>query len=62
MRTVKTDQTGWMPRLIKVFAWSTHRFVGFVMRRLNYDAYISSEKRDPLEAKTTPKIYIPDSA
>ena len=28
------DQTGWMPRLIWVFAGSTCHFVGFVMRRL----------------------------
>ena len=29
-----TDQTGWMPRLIWVFAGHTCHFVGFVMRRL----------------------------
>ena len=32
--TAKTDQTGWMPRLIRVFAGHTGHFVGFVMRRL----------------------------
>ena len=32
--TLKTDQTGWMPRLICVFAGRTDHFVGFVMRRL----------------------------
>ena len=36
MRTAKTDQTGRMPRLIRVFAGRTCQFVGFVMRRLNY--------------------------
>ena len=32
-RTVKTDQTGWMPRLIRVFAGCTCYFVGFGMRQ-----------------------------
>ena len=31
MWAVKTDQTGWMPRLIPVFAGHTRHFVGFVM-------------------------------
>ena len=31
-----SDQTGWMPRLIWVFAGRTCNFVGFVMRRLSY--------------------------
>ena len=31
MRTLKTDQTRWMPSLIGVFAWRTDHFVGFVM-------------------------------
>ena len=31
-----TDQTGWMPRLIWVFAGRTGHFVGFVMHWLNY--------------------------
>ena len=34
--TVKTDQTGWMPKLIWVFTGRTGHFVGFVTRRLNY--------------------------
>ena len=35
MRTVKTlDQTGRMPRLIRVFAGRTGHFVGFVVLRL----------------------------
>ena len=34
MWTVKTDQTGWMPWLIWVFAERTCHFAGFVMRRL----------------------------
>ena len=34
MRTVKTDQTGQMPRLIRDFAARTSHFDGFVMRRL----------------------------
>ena len=34
MRTAKTDQTGWMPRLIPVFAGRTCHFVGSVMRQL----------------------------
>ena len=34
MQTAKTDQTGWMHRLIWVFAGRTCHFVGFVMRRL----------------------------
>ena len=29
-----SDQTGRMPRLIRVFAWRKCHFVGFVMRRL----------------------------
>ena len=36
MRTVKTDQSGRMPRLIRVFAGHTCHFVGFVMRWLIY--------------------------
>ena len=31
-----SDQTGWMPRLIWVFAGRTYHLVGFVMRRLIY--------------------------
>ena len=31
-----SDQTGWMPRLIRVFNGRTCHFVGFVMRRLIY--------------------------
>ena len=31
-----SDQTMWMPRLIRVFPWRTCHFVGFVMRQLNY--------------------------
>ena len=31
-----SDQTGWMPRLIWVFAGCTCHFVGFVVRRLFY--------------------------
>ena len=31
MWAAKTDQTGWMPRLIRVFAGHTRHFVGFVM-------------------------------
>ena len=34
MSTAKTDQTGRVPRLIRVFAGRICRFVGFVMRRL----------------------------
>ena len=34
MRTAKTDQTGQMPRLIRVLAWCTCHFAGFVMRQL----------------------------
>ena len=36
MQTAKTDQTGQMPRLIRVFTGRTSYFVGFVMRRLIY--------------------------
>ena len=45
LRTAKTlirlgsedsDQTGWMPRLIWVFAERKSHFVGFVVWRLNY--------------------------
>ena len=32
--TAKTDQTGWMPRLICIFAEPTVQFVGFVVLRL----------------------------
>ena len=32
-----SDQTGWMPRLIWVFAGRRCHFVGFVMRRLKFD-------------------------
>ena len=35
MRTVKTDQTGQMPRLIWVFTGRTCHIVGFIMRSLN---------------------------
>ena len=33
-RKAKTDQTGWMPRWIWIFAGRTGHFVGFVMLRL----------------------------
>ena len=41
MRTVKTDQTGRMHRLICVFAGRNGHFVGFVMRRLMYTLQLS---------------------
>ena len=31
-----SDQSGWMPRLIRVFTGRTEHFVGVVMRLLNY--------------------------
>ena len=34
MQTAKTDQSGWMPRLIWVFAGRTCHFVGFVVMQL----------------------------
>ena len=34
-----SDQTGWMPRLIGVFAVCTGHFVGFVMRQLKSGQY-----------------------
>ena len=34
-----SDQTGWMPRLIWVFAGRTGHIVGFVMLRLNFWCY-----------------------
>ena len=34
-----SDQTGWMPRLIWVFAGRIGHFVGFVMRMLKYSLY-----------------------
>ena len=34
-----SDQTGWMPRLIWVFAGCSH-FVGFVMRWLKYKSFV----------------------
>ena len=36
MWTAKTDQTGWMPRLIWVFAGHINPFVGFVVQQLIY--------------------------
>ena len=36
-----SDQTGQMPRLIRVLAGCTGHFVGFVMRRLNLSFYLS---------------------
>ena len=36
MWTAKTDQTGQMPRLIRVFVGHKGHFVGFVMRWLIY--------------------------
>ena len=35
-----SDQTGWMPRLIWVFAGHTGHFTGFVMLPLNYDKLV----------------------
>ena len=35
-RISKTDQNGWMPKLIQVFAGCTDYFVGFVMLWLNF--------------------------
>ena len=42
MQTVKTDQTGWMHRLLFVFAGHTGHFIGFVMRWLSYTIIILS--------------------
>ena len=39
MDSEDSDQTGQMPRLIRVFAGRRYHFVGFVMRRLNYIKY-----------------------
>ena len=46
MRTGKTDQTGWMLRLIRVFGGGTDHIVGFVLRRLNYRWYTEICKTD----------------
>ena len=60
MRTAKTDQTGWMPRLICVFAERNGHFVGFEMRRLMYTLQLSrlastaSLTVDPGVAGSTP--------
>ena len=35
VRTVKTDQSGWMPRLIWVFVGRKIQIAGFVMQRLD---------------------------
>ena len=42
-----SDQTGWMPRLIWIFAGRTCHFIGFVMRRLilHYLFLINSGRR-----------------
>ena len=40
-----SDQTGQMPRLIRVFAWRTCHFVGFVMRRLNHFQTLPSKEQ-----------------
>ena len=39
-----SDQTGWMPRLIWVFAGRTCHFVGFVMRRLKWQNWSSANR------------------
>ena len=44
MRTAKTDQTGWMTRLIWFFAGRTGHFVGFVMCRLICNLGESNER------------------
>ena len=44
MRTAKTDQTGRMPRLIRVFAGRTCHFVGFVVRRLLITTWTASSE------------------
>ena len=36
MQTAKTDQTGRMPRVIRVFAGHTGHFVGFVVQWSDY--------------------------
>ena len=48
MRTAKTDQTGWMPRLIWVFAGHTCHFVGFVMRWLSLLFLYSLNMQEPI--------------
>ena len=45
MQTAKTDQTGRMPRLIRVFAGRTGDFVCFVMRRLKKTVMIYRDDR-----------------
>ena len=44
MRTVNTDQTGRMPRLIRVFAGRTDHIVGLVMRRLIFNVKTEIDK------------------
>ena len=41
-----SDQTGQMPRLIRVFAGHTGHFVGFVKRRLKY--FQTSNTHEPV--------------
>ena len=50
---IGSDQTGWMPRLIWVFAGRIGHFAGFVMLRLNYVLSNKNRKWDPLRAVKT---------
>ena len=58
-----SDQTGWMPRLIWVFAGNTCQFVGFVMRRLilkvAWDGLCTEERE---EQPSPIKLGYPDSS
>ena len=51
-----SDQTGWMPRLIWVFAGRTNHFVGFVMRRLIYITMWNTNTMGPTVSRRNKQI------
>ena len=51
VHTKDSDQTGWMPRLIWVFAGCTSHFVGFVVRWLIWDRAWQNLQNDSRSSK-----------
>ena len=55
-----SDQTGWMPRLILVFAGRTGHFVGFVMRWFIFKCLVEMKRgRSCLKYRELTFIHLP---
>ena len=57
-----SDQTGWMPRLIWVFAGRTYHFVGFVMWRLKWTRIEESTRHKRVKYNVTGWSMVSDAS